>query len=233
MIHFYDLPVFGFFITILAFYIAQRLKKRFNYVFLNPVLVSMVAIITFLECVSVDFDTYNNGAKYLSFFLSPTIVALGVLFYEKFEQIKSNLKPFITAVAVGGTISIITVIVLSILLHAPEIITRSLAAKSVTTPIAIEITKITKGIPSITAVVVIAVGIFGNAFGVELLRFLKIKSSNAIGTALGTAAHGIGTARAIELDPLAGAYSGLAMCINGLITAVVTPYLVQLILQFA
>ena len=184
-----------------------------------------------LVLVDINFDTYNNGAKYLSFFLSPTIVALGVLFYEKYEQIKSNLKPFLTAVAIGGSISIITVTVLSILLNAPEIITRSLAAKSVTTPIAIEITKIIQGIPSITAGVVIAVGIFGNAFGVEILKFLGIKSLTAIGTALGTASHGIGTARAIEIDKLAGAYSGLAMCVNGLITAVITPYIVLFLLS--
>ncbi len=231
MIDFFELPVFGFFITILSFYCAQRLKKKYNYVLLNPVLISILAIIILLQLVEVNFDTYNNGAKYLSFFLSPTIVALGVLFYEKYEQIKNNLKPFLTAVAVGGTISIVTVTFLSILMNAPEIITRSLAAKSVTTPIAIEITKITMGIPSITAVVVIAVGIFGNAFGVEMLQFLNIKSNNAIGTALGTASHGIGTARAIEINKLAGAYSGVAMCINGLITATITPYIVKTIIH--
>jgi len=231
MINFFELPVFGFFITILSFYLAQKLKQRFNFILLNPVLISIVGIITLLLLLDINFETYNKGGEYLSFFLSPTIVALGVLFYEKYEKIKSNIKPFLAAVAIGGSISIITVTVLSILLNAPDIITRSLAAKSVTTPIAIEITKITQGIPSITAGVVIAVGIFGNAFGFEILKFLGIKSNTAIGTALGTASHGIGTARAIEIDKLAGAYSGLAMCANGLITAVITPYLVQLLIS--
>jgi len=231
MINFFELPVFGFFITILSFYLAQKLKQRFNFILLNPVLISIVGIITLLLLLDINFETYNKGGEYLSFFLSPTIVALGVLFYEKYEKIKSNIKPFLAAVAIGGSISIITVTVLSILLNAPDIITRSLAAKSVTTPIAIEITKITQGIPSITAGVVIAVGIFGNAFGFETLKFLGIKSNTAIGTALGTASHGIGTARAIEIDKLAGAYSGLAMCANGLITAVITPYLVQLLIS--
>jgi len=230
MIHFFELPVFGFFITILSFYIAQYIKKRFDYILLNPVLIAIISIILLLFFADINFDTYNKGAKYLSFFLSPTIVALGVLFYEKYEQIKSNLKPFLSAVAIGGSISIITVTVLSILLNAPELITRSLAAKSVTTPIAIEITTVINGIPSITAGVVIAVGILGNALGFETLKFLGIKSNIAIGTALGTASHGIGTARAIEIDKLAGAYSGLAMCVNGLMTAIITPFVVEKII---
>jgi len=230
MIHFFELPVFGFFITILSFYIAQYIKKRFDYILLNPVLIAIISIILLLFFADINFDTYNKGAKYLSFFLSPTIVALGVLFYEKYEQIKSNLKPFLSAVAVGGSISIITVTVLSILLNAPELITRSLAAKSVTTPIAIEITTVINGIPSITAGVVITVGILGNAMGFETLKFLGIKSNIAIGTALGTASHGIGTARAVEIDKLAGAYSGLAMCVNGLMTAIITPFVVEKII---
>jgi len=231
MIHFFELPVFGFFITILSFYIAQQIKKRFHYILLNPVLIAIISIILLLLIADINFDTYNNGAKYLSFFLGPTIVALGVLSYEKHEQIKNNFKPLIAAIAIGGSFSIISVTVLSILLNAPEVITRSLAAKSVTTPIAIEITTVINGIPSITAGVVITVGILGNALGFETLKFLGIKSNIAIGTALGTASHGIGTARALEIDKLAGAYSSLAMCLNGLITAIITPFFVEKIIK--
>ena len=121
--------------------------------------------------------------------------------------------------------------IIAILINAPEVIIRSLASKSVTTPIAIEITRITGGIPSITAGVVIAVGIFGNAFGPSILKLTGIKSKSAMGTALGTAAHGIGTARALEEGKLTGAYSGMAMCINGLVTAVVTPWFLTWILK--
>jgi putative effector of murein hydrolase len=107
---------------------------------------------------------------------------------------------------------------------------RSLAPKSVTTPIAIEIAKSVGGVPSITAGIVIAVGIFGNAFGIYILRFLGITSKTAIGTALGTASHGIGTARALEESELSGVYSGLALCVNGLVTAIVTPLVIDWIL---
>ena len=123
---------------------------------------------------------------------------------------------------------ILTIIIFLMLLKVPRFIIESLASKSVTTPIAIGITKLTGGIPEITAGIVIAVGIFGNAFGPFILKKLGIKSKIAIGTALGTAAHGIGTARAFEESKLAGVYSGLAMCVNGIITALLTPYLLLL-----
>lgn len=229
---FFNLPIFGVFITLLAFYIAQGIRTKVRFVLFNPVLIAITIIILFLVVFDIEFKAYKKGGQFLSFFLGPSIVALGVLFYEKYKQIKHNIFPFLIAVFVGGVISIISVSFIAILLHAPDIIIRSIISKSVTTPIAIEITKITGGIPSITAGVVIAVGIFGNAFGPSILRFGGIKSKTALGTALGTAAHGIGTARALEEGKLTGAYSGLAMCVNGLLTAVITPYFVQWILDY-
>ncbi|PKD21088.1 murein hydrolase effector protein LrgB [Salegentibacter salinarum] len=228
MQEFIQLPIFGVFISIIAFAGARELRKKFNYALLTPVLVAIVFIILFLFIFNIDFDTYNRGGKYISFFLGPSVVALGVFFYEKYEEVKQNLKVFLLSVAIGGITGVLTVIIFLLLLKVPDFIIESLAAKSVTTPIAIEITKLTGGIPEITAGIVIAVGIFGNAFGPFILKKLGIKSKIAIGTALGTAAHGIGTARAFEESKLAGVYSGLAMCVNGIITALITPYLIQL-----
>ena len=231
MTDFFQLPIFGVFITLLVFYVAMAIKKKLPYVLLNPVFVAILLIMLFLFSLDIPFKDYNKGGQYLSFFLGPSIVALGVLFFEKYQEIKHNLTPFLIAVCIGGSISIISVTLIAILLNAPELIVKSIASKSVTTPIAIEITKITKGIPSITAGVVIAVGIFGNAFGPSFLKLMGIKSKSALGTALGTAAHGIGTARALEEGKLTGAYSGLAMCINGLLTALIAPFFVEWILN--
>ncbi|PRX42946.1 LrgB family protein [Salegentibacter salegens] len=230
MQEFFQLPIFGVFISLIAFAGASELQKKFNYALLTPVLVAIVFIICFLLIFNIDFEAYNRGGKFISFFLGPSVVALGVFFYEKYEEVKQNLKVFLLSVAVGGITGILTVIIFLLLLKVPHFIIESLAAKSVTTPIAIEITKLTGGIPEITAGIVIAVGIFGNAFGPFILKKLGIKSKIAIGTALGTAAHGIGTARAFEESKLAGVYSGLAMCVNGIITALITPYLLQLFL---
>jgi predicted murein hydrolase (TIGR00659 family) len=232
MNEFFQLPIFGVFITLLVFYIAQGIRRKTRFVLLNPVLIAILLIISFLLAFDIQFSNYNEGGKYLSFFLGPSIVALGVLFFEKHKEIKHNLIPFVAAVSIGGITSIISVSFIALLLNAPEILIKSIVSKSVTTPIAIEITKITGGIPAITAGVVIAVGIFGNAFGPALLKALGIRSKSALGTALGTAAHGIGTARALEEGKLTGAYSGLAMCVNGILTAALAPYFVFWLLKF-
>jgi predicted murein hydrolase (TIGR00659 family) len=228
----FQLPVFGVFITLAAFVVATRIKKKWNYILFNPVLLAINFIIIFLLVFKVDFEDYNNGGKFLSFFLGPAVVALGVFFYEKYAEVKQNLKPFLIAVTAGGVSGILSVVFILILFRVPDFIVQSLAAKSVTAPIAIEITKLVGGVPEITASIVIAVGIFGNAFGPLILRVLGIKNKIAIGTSLGTAAHAIGTARAFEEGKLPGVYSGLAMCLNGIITALLTPYILDLFLLF-
>ncbi|GGW40725.1 LrgB family protein [Arenibacter certesii] len=227
----YQLPLFGILITLLAFHFSKKIGSKWKFVLFNPVLLSVISIICFLVVFEIEFEAYNVGGQYLGFLLGPTVVALGVLFYEKYEQIKENIIPFVSAVIIGGTMSIISVCSLAIILGASEPIVRSIAPKSVTTPIALEIANTIGGVPYIAAGIVIAVGIFGNAFGPAILRVLGIKSKNAIGAALGTAAHGIGTARALDEGKLPGAYGGLAMCINGLLTAIITPYLVNLFLS--
>lgn len=229
MQEFFQLPIFGVFLTLLAFFAGLKIKKKWNYVLLNPVLLAILFIIVFLLLFRIDFEEYNHGGKFISFFLGPSVVALGVFFYEKFEEVKQNLKIFLLAVFAGGLSGILSIVLLLFFLKVPEFLIRSLAAKSVTTPIAIEITKITGGIPEITAGIVIAAGIFGNAFGPFILKKLGIKNKVAIGAALGTAAHGIGTARAFEEGKLPGVYSGLAMCLNGIITALLAPYLLSLL----
>lgn len=230
MQEFFQLPVFGVLISISAYLGAEKLQKKFNYPFFNPVLIAILFIIGFLLVFNIDFETYNRGGKYISFFLGPSIVALGVFFYEKYEEVKQNLKVFLITVFIGGVSGVLSVVLILYFLQAPDFLIKSLAAKSVTTPIAIEISKLIDGIPEVTAGVVLAAGVFGNAFGPFLLKKLGIKSKIAIGTALGTTSHGIGTARAFEEGKLPGVYSGLAMCVNGIITALLTPYLLELFL---
>lgn len=224
----YQQPLFGIFMTLVVFYWAQMISRKWKFVLCNPVLLSVVTIICFLVFFKIDFEDYNIGGQYLGYLLGPVVVSLGVLFYEKYEQIKENIIPFTSAVFIGGTLSILSVCSIAVVLGASESVIRSLAPKSVTTPIALEIAISINGIPYIAAGMVIAVGIFGNAFGPTILRNLGIRDKKAIGAALGTAAHGIGTARALEEGKLPGAYGGLAMCINGLLTAIITPYVIKL-----
>lgn len=227
---FFEQPIFGVTLTLLAYYLSGLLKRRFNYILFNRILVSVVMIILVLLALEIDFKQYNIGGKYISFFLGPSVVALGVFLFEKLQQLKQDIKPFMISVILGGLFGMLAVLGSLYLWNSPEILSKSLIAKSVTTPIAIEITKVTEGLPEITAGIVIITGILGNAIGAPFLRKLGITNPLAIGTALGTSAHGIGTARAFEISTSAGVYSGLAMCFNGLLTALLAPYILHWIL---
>lgn len=227
---FYKNPLFGIALTLFSYLLMVKLKKKWKFNLLNPVLFSVIIIISFLLINNIEFESYNKGGEILTYFLGPSVVAMGVFLYEKYSEIKSKIKLFLLAVTVGGVLGILSIISLLLLLKTPEILIESLAAKSVTTPIAIEITKIVGGIPEITAGMVIMVGVMGNVLGVQFLTGMGIQSEAAIGTALGTVSHGIGTARAFEYGKNAGVYSGLAMCFNGIITAFLTPYLLELFL---
>lgn len=222
---FFEQPIFGVTLTLLAYYLSGLLKRRFNYILFNRILVSVVMIILVLLALEIDFKQYNIGGKYISFFLGPSVVALGVFLFEKLQQLKQDIKPFMISVILGGLFGMLAVLGSLYLWNSPEILSKSLIAKSVTTPIAIEITKVTEGLPEITAGIVIITGILGNAIGAPFLRKLGVTNPLAIGTALGTSAHGIGTARAFEISTSAGVYSGLAMCFNGLLTALLAPYI--------
>lgn len=227
---FFEQPIFGVTLTLLAYYLSGLLKRRFNYILFNRILVSVVMIILVLLTLEIDFKQYNIGGKYISFFLGPSVVALGVFLFEKLQQLKQDIKPFMISVILGGLFGMLAVLGSLYLWNSPEILAKSLIAKSVTTPIAIEITKVTEGLPEITAGIVIITGILGNAIGAPFLRKLGVTNPLAIGTALGTSAHGIGTARAFEISTSAGVYSGLAMCFNGLLTALLAPYILQWVL---
>lgn len=228
---FISLPVVWVFITLVVYFTSHQIHNKLNWVITTPILITISVLIILLFIFNIEFETYNKGGKFISFFLGPSVVALGVLFYEKYKEIKDKLKSFLISVAIGGISSIFSVLLILIILEVPDFIIRSLIQKSVTTPIAIEISKSISGIPSITAGVVIIVGIFGSVFGVKFLRFFGIKSKKAIGAALGTASHGIGTARALEESKLCGVYSGLALCVNGILTAMFTPIIVTWIIN--
>ncbi|WP_029034242.1 LrgB family protein [Salinimicrobium terrae] len=229
MNNFLQLPIFGIGITILFYLLCGKLGKL-RLFFLNPVLLTVVGIILFLKIFNVRFENYNAGGKYLTYFLGPAVVALGAFFYEKYEELRRDLKLFSISVIIGGSCGIVSVVLFLLLLEMPLFLIKSLASKSVTTPIAIEITKTIGGIPDITAGIVIAVGVFGNVIGPIFLRKLGITDKRAIGAALGTAAHGIGTARALQEGKTSGVYSGIAMCLNGIITAFSAPYILYLLL---
>lgn len=205
------------------------LFKKTKISLLHPLLTSIFVTIAVLEIFKVEYTTFDNSSHVVSFLLGPSVVALGVTLYDQVTHIKGNLASILTAVFVGAVVGIVSVTWVLHAMGANEMLVATLQPKSVTTPIAMGISQKFGGIPSLTAVIVVAVGIFGGIVGPFILDKLGITSKIARGLALGAAAHGMGTARAMELGAIEGAISGLAIGLMGAATALMMP-LVRLFL---
>ena len=216
-------------VSVLAFTLgiyvgATWVYQKTKFALLHPVLVTIAVIIVLLLIFKIDYLTYQEGSHLIDFMLGPSVVALGYALYTQVAQIKENAVSILTALFVGSVTGIGSVLILAKVLGSTETLAVTLAPKSVTTPIAMAISERFGGIPSLTAVVVIAIGIAGGIAGPWILRILKVDSKIAIGLALGASAHGLGTARAMELGAIEGAIGGLAIGIMGLITALIAPF---------
>lgn len=218
-----QLPLFAIGLTLSVYILSLWLYRKTRIALLHPVLLSVALIIFILSVLKINYETYNNGISVLNLLLDLCVVALGYILYEQIGHIKRHAISILTSVFVGSLVGIGSVLAILNFMDTPLIIQLSVAPKSVTTPIAIRITEITGGIPSLTAIVVIAVGIFGSISGPFILKTMKIHSKIAKGLAMGTSAHGIGTARAIELGAIEGAISGLAIGLMGVFTAILIP----------
>ncbi len=216
-------------VSILAFTLglyvgASWVYQKTKFALLHPVLVTIATIITVLLIFKVDYQTFQNGSHLIDFMLGPSVVALGYTLYTQIERIKEHAVSILTALFVGSFTGIGSVLILAKMIGSSKMLAVTLAPKSVTTPIAMAISERFGGIPSLTAVVVIAIGIIGGIAGPWILRVLKVDSKIAIGLALGASAHGLGTARAMELGAIEGAIGGLAIGIMGLMTALIAPF---------
>jgi predicted murein hydrolase (TIGR00659 family) len=194
----------------------------------NPVLFAVALLAGGLLLARVDYRAYFEGAQFVHFLLGPATVALAVPLARQWRQVKRSAPTAIASVIVGGVFAAAAGVALALAFSAAPEVTASLAPRSVTTPVAMGIAERIGGLPSLTAVIVICSGIVGAALGPALLTLLGVTDWRARGLAIGTAAHGIGTARAISVNEVAGAFSGLAMGLNALATALLLPLLWQL-----
>ena len=216
-------------LTFGAFALFKALQKRTGWVLLNPILLTMFTVILFLKLTGISYETYQEGGKLIEFWLKPAIVALGVPLYLQLEMIKKQWLPILLSQLVGCLVGLVSVILIAKGLGAsPEVIC-SLAPKSVTTPIAMEVSEATGGIPSLSAAVVILVGLFGAVLGFKVMDFGHIKSPIAQGLSMGTASHAIGTSAAMEVGKKYGAYASLGLTLNGILTALLTPTALRLL----
>lgn len=218
----YALPVAA---TTLVFYAARWLYARLDHVLLNPVLIAIAVLIALLKGLGVDYETYNRGGRLISFFLGPAVVALGVPLYLQLATILRRRRAILFAIVAGSVVGILSGALMAAWLGASPEVILSLAPRSVTTPIAIGIAERLGGLPPLSAALVIASGVLGAVIGPALLHAVGIRDRTAVGLALGAAAHGIGTARAVEEGDVEGASSGLAIGLMGVATAVLAPLL--------
>jgi predicted murein hydrolase (TIGR00659 family) len=223
-------PLLHLTLTLAAFVAASMLyrKLRMNPL-LNPVLLSVVAIVLILRATGTGYDTYFEGAQFVHFLLGPATVALAVPLYRQFDQVRRSFVAIIVSLLCGSITSALSAVLIAWLMGAEAVSLVSLAPKSVTAPVAMGISEQLGGLPSLTAVIVILTGIIGAMLGPLLLNRLGIRDWRVRGLAIGTASHGIGTARALQVNELAGAFSGLAMGLNALATAILLPVLWQLL----
>ncbi len=221
------------FFTIGAFYLFQCIYNRYRFFLLNPVLLSIVAIILFLNILNVPYETYHQGGQYISFLLGPAVVALGLPLYLHLNEIKKRKRAILTSIGVGGLVGSLSAAGIAAIMGASKDVVISMAPKSATAPIAIGILEKIGGIKPLGVAIVIATGVLGAVIGPGLLKASRLKSKVAFGLAMGAASHGIGTARAIEEGEVEGAASGLAMSLNGIATSLMTPMVVKTLMAFA
>ncbi|EOI5726832.1 CidB/LrgB family autolysis modulator [Cronobacter malonaticus] len=217
-------------LTLLVFFAARKLAARLKSPLLNPLLVCMVVLIPLLMLAHIPYERYFQGSRILNDLLQPAVVALAFPLYEQLHQIRARWKSIITICFAGSVVAMVTGTSVALLMGASPEIAASVLPKSVTTPIAMAVGGSLGGIPAISAVCVIFVGILGAVFGHTLLNMMRIKTKSARGLAMGTASHALGTARCAELDYQEGAFSSLALVICGIITSLVAPFLFPLIL---
>jgi predicted murein hydrolase (TIGR00659 family) len=223
-------PLLHLTLTLAAFIVASFVyrKAKMNPL-LNPVLISVIAIVAILHGTNTGYDTYFEGAQFVHFLLGPATVALAIPLYRQFDKLRKSALAILASLVCGSITAAASAIFVAWVLDAEPVSIVSLAPKSVTAPVAMGISEQLGGLPSLTAVMVILTGIIGAMLGPVVLNLLKVRDWSARGMAIGVASHGIGTARALQVNELAGAFSGLAMGLNALATAILLPLLWNLL----
>lgn len=222
-------PLFWLALTLAAYVVAARISARLdNHPLANPVIMAVALVIIALQISSTPFETYFEGAQFVHFLLGPATVALAIPLVENWRRVRRSAVPIIIALVAGSVTAVSVAVGTGALLGASPRILASLAGKSVTTPIAMGISEQLGGIPTLTAVLVIFTGVIGAVMVTPLMNLLRVKDFAARGFAAGVAAHGIGTARAFQVNELAGTFAGIAMGLNGILTALLVPVLASL-----
>lgn len=220
-------PLFGLTATLVAYLFARKIHQMSgNHPLFNPVIIAALVLIAVLKLTNIPYKDYFAGAQFVHFLLGPATVALAIPLYRQWHKLKQLWLPITLALTIGVGVGGMSAMGIAWVVGADAATLLSLAPKSVTTPVAMGIAEQLGGIPSLTAVLVVVTGIIGAVLGTHLFAWLGIRDPSVQGIALGVAAHGIGTARAFQVNAEMGAFAGLAMALSALIASLLLPWLV-------
>lgn len=213
-----DSLFFGMVISVLGYEIGLFMKKRWKLAVFNPLLVAIILVIGVLLMAGIDYETYNYGGQYISYLLTPATVSLAVPLYRQLDLLKKNAAAIMLGIVSGVLTSIVTVLLMSIFFHFTHEQYVTLLPKSITTAIGMGVSEELGGIVTITVAVIIITGVFGNMIAETVCQLFHITDPIAKGVAIGTSAHAVGTAKAMEMGEIEGAISGLSIAVAGLLT---------------
>lgn len=211
---------FGMFVSVLGYEIGLLMKKKWKLAILNPLLISIIMVMLLLLVTGIEYDSYNENAKYLSYLLTPATVCLSVPLYRELEQLKRNWKAIIAGSVAGVLTSLGGVLMLALLFDFTHEQYVTLLPKSITTAIGMGVSQEMGGIVNITVAAIVITGILGNMIAEMVCKIFRITEPVAKGLAIGSAAHAIGTTKAMQMGEVEGAISSLAIAVSGLITVV-------------
>lgn len=218
-------------LTVGTYLLGVFCKNKSGISLLHPFIICIPIIIALLKVMDISADEYMEHNQIITFLQGPSVVAIGLSIYDKLETIKKNMTAILSAVIVGSIVGVVSVYVLCGILNLDPIFDRSLESKSLTTPIAMDLTAALGGNISLTAISVVLCGFIGAVFGPLMWKIFRIDNPIAKGLAMGCSSHGLGTTRAIEVGALEGAVSGLSIALMGVATALVIPIFNSLIGQ--
>lgn len=217
---FMDSAFAGVTISLLAYMLGTFAKKKLHAAILNPLLISILATVVVLVAAGIDYDTYNEGAKYLSWLLTPATVCLAIPLYEQLALLKRHFKAVMAGIFTGVLTSLTTILALAAIMGLSHEEYVTLLPKSITTAIGMGVSEELGGYVTITVAVIVTTGVLGNILGEPVCKLFKIEEPIAKGVALGSSAHAIGTAKAMEMGEVEGAMSGLSIAVAGILTVV-------------
>jgi len=208
----------GVFISLGSYMLGTWLKKRTGWALMNPLLISIILVLAFLLLTGTSYDSYMKGANIISYLLTPATICLAVPLYQQVELLKKNHKAVVAGILSGVLASLCSILIFAVIFHFDHASYVTFLPKSITTAIGIGVSEELGGYVPVTVVSIIITGVLGNIFAEQFLKLIKVNDPIAKGIAIGSAAHAVGTARAMEMGEIEGAMSSLSIVVCGVIT---------------